>query len=75
VWVEIAKTATIKLTVFSTSFRKVANSEIIMTQSGNIQWNLRDVEGNPVADGLYYLRVEVMGTGSAGTVLKVLILR
>ena len=75
VWVEVAKTATIRLTVFTTSFRKIANSEVIMNQSGNIQWNLRDVNGNLAADGLYYLRVEVVGNTASSRILKVLVLR
>ncbi len=61
--------ATVNWSVFTTAFRKIVWGTASVNGTGVIQWNLRDKTGTLVADGLYYLRVEVQG--DFGTVRKI----
>jgi len=40
-----------------------------------VQWDLRDKLGINVADGLYYVRIQVTGRQDAVKIFKVLVLR
>ena len=67
---------TIQLDVFTTSFRKVVEHTIKFTGvTTTIQWDLKDRMGVAVADGLYYVRITVTGTGNSMKILKVMILK
>jgi hypothetical protein len=61
--------------VFTLAFRKIASQTQEIYGDQTFQWNLKDVAGVQVADGLYYVRIHVSGTQSATKILKVLILR
>lgn len=68
--------ATLHLTVFTTSFRKVFEATVPSNGAGAASWNLKDKGGAQVADGLYYALVEAGGNAeSARKVWKVLVLR
>ena len=74
--------ATIQMEVFTTAFRKISEHTFIAS-GGNgplglvtaLQWDLRDKMGMNVADGLYYVRVQVTGRQNAVKIFKVLVLR
>ncbi len=67
---------TVKGSVFTTNFRKVAVHKVTFYGNGTYEWDLTDGMGSPVASGLYYLRLEVKDdSGSYQRVLKVLVLR
>jgi hypothetical protein len=74
--------ATIQMEVFTTAFRKISE-HTFMAGGGNgplgtvtaVQWDIRDKMGMNVADGLYYVRVQVIGRQDAVKIFKVLVLR
>jgi len=62
--------------VFTTSFRKVWDDTIpVPAGMTTIQWNMRDRNGIPVSDGLYYFRIQVNGLHSTTKIYKVLVLQ
>jgi hypothetical protein len=61
--------------IFTLAFRKVASQTIQASGSKILQWDLKDILGVPVSDGLYYVRIHVTGVQSSTKILKVLILR
>ena len=67
--------AKVQWSVFTSSFRKIIGGEISVNGTGLIQWDLRDRSGSKVADGLYYVRIEVDGNGYLSKVWKVLVLK
>lgn len=73
--VEVPVNSSVKWSVFTLSFRKIVDGEISVNGKGSVQWDLRDKTGALVADGLYYLRLEVLGTQPSSKIFKVLILR
>jgi hypothetical protein len=68
-------TATVKWSVFTLAFRKIVGGQTTITTQGLIQWDLKDKSGVRVADGVYYLRVEVDGIQSVVKIFKILVLR
>jgi len=54
------------------AFRKIRGGETVIAREETIQWDLKDTEGNRVADGIYFLRVQVNGTVK---VFKILVIR
>jgi hypothetical protein len=67
--------ATVTLEVFTLAFRKIYSQTAPFDGSLNLYWNLKDMTGAQAADGLYYVRVHVVGSKSATKILKVLVLR
>ena len=62
--------------VLTTGFRKIyENKEPIPGNHGTVIWNLADSGGHPVSNGLYYVRVEVVGINFGSKIFKLLILR
>jgi len=63
--------------VFTTAFRRVADFSEQRVPEGKttLQWDLKDKYGNPVSNGLYYLRVQVKGAQSVTRVFKILVIR
>ncbi len=66
--------ATVEWSVFTLNFRKVVSGRISVNGTGTVQWDLTDKNGVRVADGLYYIRVEIHGPSALTKVYKVLIL-
>lgn len=66
----------VQWTVLSTAFRRIkSGSQDLSGNYGKITWDLLDTWGTPVSNGLYYLRVQVLGRATQTRVLKVLVLR
>jgi len=61
----------IKWDVFTAAFRRI-NGGIVPSGNPNIQWNLKDDSAIPVANGLYYIRVQA---GGYKVIRKVLVVR
>jgi hypothetical protein len=73
--VQVPGPSTVTLDVFTLAFRKIYSQATQVTGSENLQWDLKDVSGVQVANGLYYVRIRVSGSQSTTKILKVLILR
>lgn len=66
----------VKWDVFTPAFRKIATKTIPAATFNHLVWDLRDAEGSPVSDGIYYFRVEADGiNGKTVAIKKVLVLR
>jgi hypothetical protein len=61
--------------VFTTAFRKITEDAVQVSKTATLHWDLEDRMGNPVASGLYYVRIQVQGLQSETRVLKVLVIR
>jgi hypothetical protein len=61
--------------VFTSGFRKINGGAATLNGSGSIEWNLRDKMGVLVADGIYYVRIDVSSGVHLSKVWKVLVLR
>jgi beta-glucanase (GH16 family) len=68
--------SSVEWSVFSVSYRKVLDiSQPLPGNGTTLVWNLRDASGNPVSNGLYYLRVKVTGPVKTTQILKVIVTR
>ena len=68
--------SSVEWSVFTTAFRKILDvTQSIPGNNAVLSWDLRDSRGRTVADGLYFIRVQVTGTVKATKVLKVLVFR
>jgi len=64
------------ITVFTLAFRKVYDKNAaIPGNTLDFSWNLEDSWGHPLADGLYYIRVQVMGPVIGQDIKKLLVIR
>ncbi len=61
--------------VFTTAYRKVTGGAQALSGKATLSWNLRDGWGGMVANGLYYLRVNVGGPQHKQLILKVIVMR
>jgi hypothetical protein len=73
--VQVPGESTVTLDVFTLGFRKVYSETTRAFGPVTLEWNLRDVSGTLVSNGLYYVRIQVTGSQSTTKILKVLILR
>jgi hypothetical protein len=74
--------ATIQMDVFTTAFRKISEHTFLAGGGSGplgtvtaVQWDIRDKIGMNVADGLYYVRIQVSGRQDSVKIFKVLVLR
>ncbi len=68
--------STVQITVFTLAFRKIyEKSYPIPGQEGLFPWNLVDGYGRPLSNGLYYVRVQVLGPVNATAIKKILVIR
>lgn len=66
----------IKWDVFTAGYRKIRGRSFPAGAFNQVQWDLEDKEGNRVASGIYYFRVETNGlSGKKVVVHKVLVFR
>jgi len=65
----------VTLTVFTLSGREIYTESLELASNGTIAWDLNDLEGTTVSNGLYYLKIQVTGNQPLVEVLKVLVLR
>jgi hypothetical protein len=61
--------------VFTLAFRKISSQTAQDFGTQTLQWDLKDISGIQVANGLYYVRIQITGINSTTKILKVLILR
>ncbi len=73
--VEVPGPSTVTLDVFTLSFRKIFSETEQINGSQTLLWDLKDLPGASVANGVYYVRIRVKGSQSATETLKVMILR
>jgi len=73
--VSVPGSSTVTMDVFTLAFRKIASQTKSIYGDQTLLWDLKDVAGVQVSDGLYYVRVHVSGTQSSTKIFKVLILR
>jgi hypothetical protein len=73
--VQVPGPSTVNVDVFTAAFRKIYQSPSYQVAgSTTLGWDLRDTWGNPAANGLYYVRVQVSGIQPTVKILKVLII-
>lgn len=71
--IEAPGNATVQWAVFTTAFRRIHSGRFTVSGSGKFQWDLRDQGGQPVAKGIYYLRLKAAdSTGSVEKIFKIL---
>jgi hypothetical protein len=73
--VQVPSQSEVMLDVFTLAFRKISDQSTEGNGTLTMQWDLKDLSGTQVADGLYYVRIRVKGTRNAVKILKVLVLR
>jgi len=73
--VEVPGPSSVTMDVFTLAFRKITSQTTQVASSSTLQWDLKDVTGIQVANGLYYVRIRITGAQSTMKILKVLILR
>jgi len=75
IWIQVPKPTTIKWTVYSLAFRKIAEGETSIDQTGTIVWNFKDRYQKQVANGLYYMRVEAIRGQTITKLFKIMLLQ
>lgn len=66
----------IKWDGFTAAFRKIKTRSVPASTFNHLVWDLMDVEGSPISDGIYYFWVEADGVnGKTVVIKKVLVLR
>lgn len=73
--IQVPGESTVTMDVFTLAFRKISSQTTQAYGVETLQWELKDISGVQVANGLYYVRIQVTGTESTTRILKVLILR
>jgi hypothetical protein len=73
--VQVPGESTVTLDVFTLAFRKIYSETVQADGPLTLQWNLRDISGVQVANGVYYVRIHVSGSQETTKIIKVLILR
>jgi len=73
--IQVPGESTVTLDVFTLAFRKIYSQTTQGDGPLTFEWDLRDITGVQVANGVYYVRIHVAGSQSDTKILKVLILR
>jgi hypothetical protein len=73
--ITVPSPASVTLDVFTLAFRKITSQTTQVSGSQTLQWDLKDLSGVQVSNGLYYVRIQVAGLQSTTKILKVMILR
>jgi len=73
--VNVPSQSTVTADVFTTAFRKIRSLDYRVYGFQSFQWDLKDAKGAPAANGLYYVRIQVLGAKPASKIEKILILR
>ncbi len=73
--VQVPRQSAVTMDVFTLGFRKIVSQTLEAYGKRTFEWDLKDVSGVQVANGLYYVRVHVAGAISTTQILKVMILR
>jgi hypothetical protein len=68
--------STVEWSVVTTAFRKVLDvSHPVEGHNAVLVWNLEDAWEKPVANGVYYLRIQITGPIRTSKILKILVIR
>lgn len=73
--IQVPGESTVTLDVFTLAFRRIYSDTTQADGPLTLQWDLKDISGVQVANGLYYIRIHVAGSQSTTKILKVLVLR
>jgi O-glycosyl hydrolase len=73
--IQVPGESSVTLDVFTLAFRKIYSETTQADGPLTLEWDLRDVSGAQVANGVYYVRIHVAGRQETTKILKVLILR
>jgi hypothetical protein len=73
--ISVPSQSVVTMDVFTLSFRKIASQTASIVGFQTFQWNLLDVSGTQVSNGLYYVRIHIVGAQSITKIMKVLVLR
>jgi hypothetical protein len=74
--VAVPGTARMDWSVFTMAFRKIRKGKSLIVGTSTLQWDLKDESGGWVANGLYYLRIQVtIGESNVTQIKKILIVR
>jgi len=74
--VQLSGQSHVKFGVFTPAFRKIWEGALTASSNQTLEWDLRDKTGTLVADGLYYLRIQVeTSSGTFVKIKKVLVIR
>jgi hypothetical protein len=66
----------VEWSVFTAAFRKILElSQHVSATNELLSWDLKDTDGSPVANGLYFIRVQVTGPVKTSKILKSLVIR
>jgi hypothetical protein len=71
--IEVPGDSEVKVTVYTIAFRKVFERTLHVAKSTDFTWDMRDQWGSPVANGLYYVRVQITGPVPTTKMMKLLI--
>jgi hypothetical protein len=75
VTLHVAGISRVQWSVFTLNFRKIVGGEVSINQYGTVAWDLKDQNGTPASNGLYYLRIEVIGAQPTVKIFKIMIMR
>jgi hypothetical protein len=64
----------VKWKVFTVALRKIFEDNLQVTSTDTLIWNLKDRWGTPVANGLYFLKVDIEGSQPMTKILKVIVI-
>lgn len=73
--ISVPSHSTVTMDIFTLAFRKITSQTTPINGAQTLRWNLLDVSGSQVSNGLYYVRIHISGTQSLTKIMKILILR
>ncbi len=73
--ISVPSHSTVTMDIFTLAFRKITSQTTQINGGQTLQWNLLDISGDQVSNGLYYVRIHISGTQSLTKIMKILILR
>jgi flagellar hook assembly protein FlgD len=73
--IQVPVPSTVTMDIFTLALRKIISQTTQISGYQTLQWDLKDLMGVQVSDGLYYVRIHVMGAQSSTKIMKILILR
>ena len=74
--VYVPASSVVKWSVFTAGFRKIDwGTRTVPEGKTTLAWGMKDWSGEATANGLYYIRVEVMGVQMTRKILKVMVLK
>ncbi len=72
--ITVSGPSVVKWKVFTVALRKIFEDNLQVTSTDTLIWNLKDRWGTPVANGLYFLKVDIEGSQPMTKILKVIVI-